>query len=37
MDETADLREQIDETTSQVDNYIDAQIDRAREARHTGD
>lgn len=34
MDETADLRDQIDETTSQVDNYIDEQIDRAREARY---
>jgi hypothetical protein len=34
MDETADLREQIDEATSQVDNYIDEQIERAREARH---
>lgn len=37
MDETADLREQIDEATSQVDNYIDEQIDRAREARHLGE
>jgi hypothetical protein len=34
MDETADLRDRIDETTSQVDNYIDEQIDRAREARY---
>jgi hypothetical protein len=34
MDETADLRDQIDETTSQVDNYIDEQIDRAKEARY---
>jgi hypothetical protein len=34
MDETADLRDRIDETTSQVDNYIDEQIERAREARY---
>ena len=34
MDETADVREQIDETTSQLDNYIDEQIDRAKEARY---
>jgi hypothetical protein len=34
MDETADLRDQIDEATSQVDTYIDEQIDRAREARY---
>jgi hypothetical protein len=31
MDETAELREQLDEATRHVDNYIDSQIEQMRE------
>jgi hypothetical protein len=33
MDDTADLRESIDEATGAVDQYVDQQIERMREER----
>ena len=33
MDETAELRESIEESTSAVDQYVEGQIERMREER----
>jgi hypothetical protein len=33
MDETAELRESIEEATSAVDQYVEGQIERMREER----